>query len=266
VMKDGSISNLRTWKKQDIIDEYAASTELQPPEKAILDTLRDQLRQMKMLDIGVGGGRTTMHFAQAAQEYWAIDYSEEMIAACRERFRDASNKVRFAVCDARAMNICPDSFFSFILFSFNGIDYISHEDRFRVFEEVQRVGRSGGLFCFSTHNLQGLHHFDFKAQLTDSIKKTGKNILEWLLLRYYYNKILSLGKLRQSSYAFVNDGVHDGGLLTYYIRPAEQLKQLQKSCFQNVRVYRLMTGKVVRDETELNSIDDPWLYYLCKIP
>jgi hypothetical protein len=32
-MKDGSISNLRTWKKQDIIDEYAASTELQPPEK-----------------------------------------------------------------------------------------------------------------------------------------------------------------------------------------------------------------------------------------
>jgi ubiquinone/menaquinone biosynthesis C-methylase UbiE len=77
-MKDGSISNLRTWKKQDIIDEYAASTELQPPEKAILDTLRDQLRQMKMLDIGVGGGRTTMHFAQAAQEYWAIDYSEEI--------------------------------------------------------------------------------------------------------------------------------------------------------------------------------------------
>jgi hypothetical protein len=45
VMKDGSICNLRTWKKQDIIDEYAASTELQPPEKAILDTLRDQLRK-----------------------------------------------------------------------------------------------------------------------------------------------------------------------------------------------------------------------------
>ena len=27
------------------------------------------------------------------------------IAACRERFRDVSNKVRFAVCDARAMTI-----------------------------------------------------------------------------------------------------------------------------------------------------------------
>ena len=154
-MKDASISNLRTWKKQNIIDEYAASTELQAPEKAILDILRDHLPQMKMLDIGVGGGRTTLHFAQAAEEYWAIDYSEEMIVACRKRFRDASSKVRFAVCDASAMNICPDSFFSFILFSFNGIDCISHEDRFRVFKEVQRVGRAGGLFCFSTHNLRG---------------------------------------------------------------------------------------------------------------
>jgi ubiquinone/menaquinone biosynthesis C-methylase UbiE len=47
---------------------------------------------MKMLDIGVGRGRTTMHFAQAAEEYWAIDYSEEMIAACRERFRDLLRK------------------------------------------------------------------------------------------------------------------------------------------------------------------------------
>jgi ubiquinone/menaquinone biosynthesis C-methylase UbiE len=94
-MKDGSISNLRTRKQQDIIDEYAASTELQPSKKAILDRLRDRLRQMKMLDIGVGGGRTTMHFAQAAEEYWAIDYSEEMIAACRERFRVAFKKDRF---------------------------------------------------------------------------------------------------------------------------------------------------------------------------
>ena len=101
VIRDASLSNLRTWKKQDIINEYAASTELQSPEKAILDTLKDQLPQMKMLDIGVGGGRTTVHFAEAAEEYWAIDYSEEMIAACRKRFREASSKVRFAVCDAR---------------------------------------------------------------------------------------------------------------------------------------------------------------------
>ncbi len=154
-MKDASISNLRTWKKQDIIYEYAASTELQPPEKAILDILRDHLPQMKMLDIGVGGGRTTVHFAQAAEEYWGIDYSEEMIRACRKRFRDASSKVKFAVCDARAMNICPDSFFSLILFSYNGIDYISHEDRFRVFKEVQRVGSAGGLFCFQLTTFRG---------------------------------------------------------------------------------------------------------------
>jgi ubiquinone/menaquinone biosynthesis C-methylase UbiE len=67
--------------------------ELQSLEKAILDTLKDQLPQMKMLDIGVGGGRTTLHFAQAAEEYWAIDYSDEMIAACRKKVSGSFGQV-----------------------------------------------------------------------------------------------------------------------------------------------------------------------------
>jgi ubiquinone/menaquinone biosynthesis C-methylase UbiE len=221
---------------------------------------------MKMLDIGVGGGRTTVHFAKAVEEYWGVDYSEEMIAACRKRFEADSRRVRFAVCDARAMTICPDGFFSFILFSFNGIDYVSHQDRLRVFKEVQRVARPGGLFCFSTHNLQALQRFELKAQLCKDIRRTAENLSEWLLLRCYYNHILSLQKLRRSSYAIVNDGVHGKGLLTYYIRPAEQLKQLRSFRFDNVRVYRLSTGDVVGDEIELNSVDDAWLYYLCTIP
>jgi ubiquinone/menaquinone biosynthesis C-methylase UbiE len=258
------MSNLNTWKQQHIVAEYAAATELQPPEKAILDRLGEQLPRMKMLDVGVGGGRTTIHFAAAAEEYWGIDYSEEMIAACRNRFQNGSSSIRFAVCNAKAMNICPDRFFSFILFSFNGIDYVSHEDRLRVFKEVQRVGTTGGLFCFSTHNLQGLHHFEFKAQLTGEIPKTAKNILEWLLLRFYYNKISSLTKLRQAPYALVNDGVHRKGLLTYYIRPSEQLNQLRKCSFENIQFFRLTTGEILDADTE-DAIDDPWLYYLCTI-
>jgi hypothetical protein len=163
------------------------------------------------------------------------------------------------------MNICADGAFSFILFSFNGIDYVPHQDRLRVFKEVRRVGTAGGFFCFSTHNLQALHHFELKAQFCSGVGSTVKNISEWLVRRYYYNKIPSLDKLRRSAYALVNDGVHRNALLTYYIRPAEQLKQLQ-SYFENVKVYRLSSGEVVRDENELHSIDDPWLYYLCTIP
>jgi SAM-dependent methyltransferase len=93
--KKTSMANLNTWKQQHIVAEYAAATELQPPEKAILERLGEQLHRMKMLDISFGGGRTTIHFAAAAEEYWGIDYSEEMIAACRNRFQNGSSRIRF---------------------------------------------------------------------------------------------------------------------------------------------------------------------------
>ena len=75
---------------------------------------------MKMLDIGVGGGRTTLHFAPLVKEYVGIDYSQNMIKACQERFAQVS----FQTADARSMGIFKDSTFDFILFSYNGIDYI----------------------------------------------------------------------------------------------------------------------------------------------
>lgn len=38
---------------------------------------------MTMLDIGVGAGQTTPYFAQSVKEYIGIDYSSQMIQACR---------------------------------------------------------------------------------------------------------------------------------------------------------------------------------------
>ena len=154
MIPDDASFNLKTWRAKDIVEEYRGHTGLQPPEETFLKLLAGY-SHVKLLEIGVGGGRATAHFAKAVEEYWGIDYSAEMIAACRERFGESSNHLRFAVCDARAMNICPDRYFSCILFSFNGIDYMLHRDRLRVFEEVQRVGKSGGLFFFSTHNCKG---------------------------------------------------------------------------------------------------------------
>jgi ubiquinone/menaquinone biosynthesis C-methylase UbiE len=264
MITENASANLKTWQSKDIIEEYRQLGDLQAPEKTLLKLLGNYTH-IKLLDIGVGGGRTTAHFAKAVEEYWGIDYSAEMIAACRERFRESSNGLCFAVCDARAMNICPDRYFSCVVFSFNGIDYMPHEDRLRVFKEVQRVGKSGGLFFFSSHNLQGLHHFSLRAQLGSGVPTVRKNIQRWLLLRFYYNKFWRLKKLRQSPYALINDGVHENRLLTYYVRPSEQLKQL-KPFFMNTQVYRLSSGDVVSDPRELDHLVDEWLYYLCTIP
>jgi ubiquinone/menaquinone biosynthesis C-methylase UbiE len=224
------MSNQSTWRDKEIVEEYARATELQAPERAILELLRDRLPEMKMLDIGVGGGRTTGHFAPLVKEYIGIDYSEEMIAACKLRYLHFT-RVSFAVCDARAMSIFADETFDFILFSFNGIDYITHQDRLRVFAEVRRVGRPGALFYFSTHNLQALQNFEVHNQIT---------------------------------HALINDGVHNGRLETYYVRPADQLKQL-KGLFEDIRVYSLSTGEVIHNCSDLEANDEAWLYYSCLI-
>ena len=45
-------------------------------------------RGMKILDVGVGGGRTTRYLAALASHYVGIDYAPAMISACREKFPD----------------------------------------------------------------------------------------------------------------------------------------------------------------------------------
>ena len=58
---------------------------LQPPERqTILRIMRPRLSAMRMLDVGVGGGRTTVHFADLVQEYAGVDYSEINDSECRE--------------------------------------------------------------------------------------------------------------------------------------------------------------------------------------
>ena len=138
--------NATTYAAADIVRYYSQLNRLQPAEAALLERLRHLLPGMKMLDVGVGGGRTTRHFAPLAQHYIGIDYSPEMVAACQQRFGEFGDSISFEICDARGLRQFDDNSFDFILFSFNGIDYVSHEDRLKIFQEIKRVGKRRLLF------------------------------------------------------------------------------------------------------------------------
>jgi ubiquinone/menaquinone biosynthesis C-methylase UbiE len=104
------MANQSTWEARDIVDEYARASELQLPEKALLEFLKDRLPQMRMLDLGVGGRCTTLHFALRVREYVGLDYSAEMIGACQKRFsvNDANaTPLSFVIGNARAMAQFP---------------------------------------------------------------------------------------------------------------------------------------------------------------
>ncbi len=238
------IENRLTYESSHAVQEFEKLSGLQPPERAILDQIAPSLPRARMLDLGVGGGRTTAHFASRAAHYIGADYSVGMAAAAHARFREH----RFAVADARALPF-SDASFDFVLFSFNGIDYVSHDERRRVLAEVHRVLGDGGCFAFSTHNL------DNAPALLSWRPRVGvrTTLRQWKLRRMNP----PLREIRTRDWMVLQDGALHGGLQTYYVRRDEQLRQLAAAGFRNVRVLQL-DGAPARE-----GATDPWLYYLC---
>lgn len=255
--------NQQTYKSLSVVKYYAQLIALQPAEATVLKLFQSQLENMKMLDIGVGGGRTTQHFANLVAEYIGIDYSQNMITACQKRFSADPNRTTFQVCDARDLSRFEDNYFDFILFSFNGIDYISDADRLQVFKEIKRVGKPGGYFYFSSHNLAGFEReFDLKQQFSCNPLKTYINLVMFAFL-HIFNFPLALKQLKNSAYLILKDESHNFRLNTYYIRPQAQLDRLEPY-FHDLKVYSWQNGLELTDD-ELHHHPDMWLYYLCVI-
>jgi ubiquinone/menaquinone biosynthesis C-methylase UbiE len=256
--------NQKTYAALSVVQHYAQLKLLQPAEEAILELLRDRWSSMKMLDIGVGGGRTTQHFAPLVAEYFGIDYSAEMVAACQKRFAASPTAPQIEVGDARDLSRFADNSFDFILFSFNGIDFVSHSDRLKVFQEIARVGKPGGYFFFSSHNLQGLEReFEFRKHLGLNPITTYVNLVMFAILRLL-NRAFTLDQLKAANHAIVRDESHNFRLKTYYVRPEAQLQQLDPN-FSEIKVYSWRAGWPITDAEELRSNVDMWLYYLCVI-
>jgi len=243
---------------------YARESVLLAPEETILRLMLPELRTARMLDLGVGGGRTTLHFATCVREYVGADYSESMIRECQRRFAGYPDRLSFVVCDARSLQMFASESFDFILFSFNGIDSVNHSDRLTILKEIRRVGKQGGWFCFSSHNLNfGVQFLELRQKVTLN-PKFAKRTAKQLLLRFVYNWRIRAATLSRSQYMMINEWSHSRLFSTYHIRPEEQLRQLSEN-FTDVRVFSFASGSEILERSELRNSQDMCLYYLCKI-
>ena len=248
----GSIEVKRVYESKHFVDDYIPQLELQKPELAIIGELKSKLPNLRMLDIGVGAGRTTEHFAGLTKEYIGVDYSSAMIKACRLKFPQH----RLEVADARDLSLFDDAYFDFVMFSFNGIDSVEHEERIAILREIRRITIKGGYLFFSTHNLNSwLLNPPFRFSKNPVISY--QNIYNFLL----NNKVWRTMKrtTRKPQYAMVRHTYKDFLFCNYFVTPSEQLKQLQDAGFSNTKAYCLQNGRVVSDPTNML---DWWVYFL----
>ncbi len=246
--------NRRAYTSKPLLSWYRDLDVIQAPERAILEKVLPLIKDQTLLDIGIGGGRTTSFLLPLSKQYVGIDYAPNLVEAAQDRYPEADILCR----DARDLTNFDDATFTFALASNNGLDYMVHEDRVKVLGEIWRLLKPGGLFVFSSHN-RDYQYFDrlpWQQGLSLNLNyfKTCAHAL------FYLPKHHSLKKhaLHRDEYAVINDNAHGYSLLTYYISIEKQIAQLEQVGFGETEAYD-SEGEVRQSDTT-----SPWMYYLTR--
>jgi SAM-dependent methyltransferase len=175
-----------------------------------------------------------------------------MVEATAKRFPELRDG-RLRVADARNLSGYASSVFDVVLFSYNGIDYISPEDRLRALREMVRVTATGGTIAFSSHNLRCAipKVFDFNRE--DGIRYGVRRTLTRLRFESA-NPTLRWTRHRKDA-MWVRDPAHGFGLQTLYVDPAAQVRQIEALGLTDVTLYG-QDGQIVKGETT-----SPGVYY-----
>jgi SAM-dependent methyltransferase len=238
--------NQRTMRES--VQEYSAIVHegLNEQEKACLASVATKVRNKRILDLGIGAGRTVGPLLEMSKNYVGVDYMPEMVARCQLQFPQG----RFAQVDARAMSAFADDSFDLAFFSCNGISMVDHAGRIAILNEVRRVLSPDGVFIFSTCNRQSrqfrarFRFPDFSSTLhpLKAVVRAAR-----FLAQTGFRAVNRLAHLRHETrcaeYAFINDVCHHYQTMLYFIDPERQVQQLRAAQFSgDIRIFDL-SGK-----------------------
>ena len=143
----GSGRNREVFDSVDLVGSYNPDGGLTPAEDRLIGAWVPP--EPDVLDLGVGTGRTTPALRSIAGTYVGLDFAPAMIAAARRAHPGADLRVG----DAAELSGFEDASVDFVLFSYNGIDYIHPaQRRAAALAEIRRVLRPDGVVVLSSHN------------------------------------------------------------------------------------------------------------------
>ncbi len=250
------IDALNHQTMRSAVDEYSTLVDeaLCQAERQALDSVLERVRNKRILDLGIGAGRTIGPLRAISTHYTGVDYVQEMVDHCRSRFPDANVQIG----DARSLPQFADASFDLIVFACNGICMVDHEGRLAILREVHRQLAPGGIFIFSTRNRNSRAYRawflfpDFQLSwnplklavrsvhfATQTVRRIGNR------LRYRNHEV------KNADYAIVNDVYHHYRVMLYFITLNKQRQQLVEAGFKpEARAYRLSGERVAGDCTD----------------
>lgn len=243
--------------------EVYSDLSLVPSERRILSLLADRWPEINMLDVGIGAGRTTYTFAALAGRYVGVDYSPRMIELAKRLVGEKDKRVELIVADARDSSFLQEPF-DFILFSYNGLDSVDHEDRLKILTELRRLLKPDGSFLFSAHSINALPLVAEKPR--DRSRSWLRTIYVWLAyigqlrLTRKVNSKLDLETAWAQGWTIIRDGAHGFKMRIYYVDPMYQVEQLRDVGFEKIAVY----DAAGREVDAKDAGRDPWLHYYCR--
>jgi ubiquinone/menaquinone biosynthesis C-methylase UbiE len=247
-----NLVNKTTFARADVVEYFQSIDSLFEVEKVLFEKLSQTIRNKKILDLGVGAGRTTRYLLQISNDYTGVDYVAEFVEEASRKYPNA----KILCGDARDLKEFENESFDFVLFSYNGLDCISGDDRLKALKEIYRVLKKAGVFMFSSHN-RDYQNFK-KLPWQRKIEYDARFFKFSLYCLYHLPRHLKMKKheIQTDDFALVNDPDHRFSLLLYYISIDKQVRQLADIGFSGIEAYDT-NGKLVKSDSLSH-----WIYYL----
>lgn len=210
--------------------DWYARLPLSPAETAVCERYREAFAGKRVLDLGVGSGRTTQALAPLAASYLGIDLSAHMIEHARRAYPNAS----FTQMDVRDIARFGRGQFDCVFGSCAIISAFTHEERLRILDAVRHLLSPGGYFIFTAHNR--------KWRNAGAMPLNRRSWRPWQLMRalhpmswVHYFEVRPLRR-EETDYAILNDDAHLWRGIFYYIDRDAQKRQLAAAGFELLEV------------------------------
>lgn len=237
-------------------------------ERIAIRQVADQVRGARILDVGVGAGRTSWLVGLLSGDYTGIDYTPAMVDTARQNCPWADIRVG----DACALDIESDSV-DFVFFSNAGIDSLDHERRSRALAEFARVLRPDGILVYSTLNRSG----PFYGAHPGPIHAPGKLPSPYRVGRFVAraglqprSHLAGFQNVRRHANLFEDHGdwaidtmpTHDWSLVVHYITTAAAREEVRAHGFGSTALVDQYGAPVDTTDTAASSA---WFYVITRL-